>query len=76
MFPDEIEAVVQNDLQISVTDTTDIDIIRELAIRYSHFVKVHLNIDTGMGRVEIPFDKARSTIIKFVNIDQIKLEGI
>jgi len=76
LFPDEIETALQNDIQVTVTDPKDIDIIREIAIRNSIFVKVHLNIDTGMGRVGIPYDRARSEIIKIVNIDQIKLAGI
>jgi alanine racemase len=76
LFPDEIESAIMNDVQISITDINDIDTVRELAIRNSVFVKVHLNIDTGMGRMGIPFDKARSAIIKIVNIDQIKLAGI
>jgi len=76
LFPDEIEAALLNDIQVTVTDPMDIDIIREIAIRNSIFVKIHLNIDTGMGRVGIPFDRARSEIIKIVNINQIKLAGI
>jgi len=76
LFPDEIEAALLNDIQVTVTDPMDIDIIREIAIRNSIFVKVHLNIDTGMGRVGIPYDRARSEIIKIVNIDQIQLAGI
>jgi len=76
LFPDEIESAIMNDVQISITDINDIDTVRELAIRNSVFVKVHLNIDTGMGRSGVQFDKARSAIIKIVNIDQIKLSGI
>ncbi len=76
LFPDEIESAIMNDVQISITDINDIETVRELAIRNSVFVKVHLNIDTGMGRAGVPFDKARSAIIKIVNIDQIKLVGI
>ena len=76
LFPDEIESAIMNDIQITITDINDIETVRELAIRNSVFVKVHLNIDTGMGRVGVPFDKARSAIIKIVNIDQIKLAGI
>ncbi|MFH2048327.1 MAG: alanine racemase [bacterium] len=76
LFPDEIDAAVKNDIQVSITDSADIDTIRDNAIRNSIFVKVHLNIDTGMGRVGIPFDKARAAIIKIINIEQIKLEGI
>lgn len=76
LFPDEIEVALLNDIQVTVTDPMDIDVIREIAIRNSIFVKVHLNIDTGMGRVGIPYDRARSEIIKIVNIDQIQLAGI
>jgi len=76
LFPDEIETAVLNDIQVTVTDHKDIDTIREIAVQNSIFVRVHLNIDTGMGRVGIPFDKARGAIIKMVNIDQIKLAGI
>ncbi|MCK4715820.1 MAG: alanine racemase [Candidatus Marinimicrobia bacterium] len=76
LFPDEIESAMMNDVQITITDINDIETVRELAIRNSVFVKVHLNIDTGMGRMGIPFDKARSAIIKIVNIDQFNLAGI
>jgi len=76
LFPDELEEAIQNDIQVTITDQKDIDTVREFAINNSIFAKVHLNIDTGMGRVGIPFNKARSAIIKIVNIDQIKMEGI
>jgi len=76
LFPDEIETAALNDIQVTITDQNDIDTVREIALRNSIFVKVHLNIDTGMGRVGISFDQARTAIIKIVNIEQIKLEGI
>jgi len=76
LFPNEIEMAVRNDIQVTITDSADIDTIRDIAVRNSVFVKVHLNIDTGMGRVGIPFDQARAAIIKIINIEQIKLEGI
>ncbi|MDO9549163.1 MAG: alanine racemase [Candidatus Marinimicrobia bacterium] len=76
LFPDEIETAIQNNIQISITDATDIDRIRDIAFQNSMPVNVHLNIDTGMGRVGIPFHNAQNAIIKIANIDQLKLEGI
>ncbi|MGC9365006.1 MAG: alanine racemase [Fidelibacterota bacterium] len=76
LFPDEIETALKNGIQITVTDYGDIQTIREIAVRNSILATVHLNIDTGMGRVGIPYDKARSAIIELVNIDQLKVAGI
>ncbi|HDP67725.1 MAG TPA: alanine racemase [Candidatus Marinimicrobia bacterium] len=76
LFPDEIEVALKNGIQVTVTDYVDIQTIREIAVRNSIHATVHLNIDTGMGRVGIPYDKARSAIIEMMNIDQLKLAGI
>jgi len=76
LFPDEMEHAFANGIQVTITDNADIDTAMEIAKRRSLYSRVHLNIDTGMGRVGIPYDQAQSAIIKLVNIDQIKLEGI
>lgn len=76
LFPDEIEIALQNGIQVTVTDYSDIDTIRQVAARDSMLATVHLNIDTGMGRVGIPYDQARSAIIEMANIEQLKLAGI
>jgi len=76
LFPDEMEHAFVNGFQVTITDNADIDTAMEIAKRRSLYSRVHLNIDTGMGRVGIPYDQAQSAIIKLVNIDQIKLEGI
>lgn len=76
LFRDEIEIALQNGVQVTVTDYSDIDMIRQIAIRNSMLATVHLNIDTGMGRVGIPYDQARSAIIEMANIEQLKLAGI
>ncbi|MCG2715074.1 MAG: alanine racemase [Candidatus Marinimicrobia bacterium] len=76
LFPDEMEMAIINDIQITITDMADIETAQEIAIKLSVYVKLHLNIDTGMGRVGVPYKKARSAIIKISNIDHFKLEGI
>ncbi|RKY60414.1 MAG: alanine racemase, partial [Candidatus Neomarinimicrobiota bacterium] len=70
LFPDEMEHAFVNGFQVTITDNADIDTAMEIAKRRSLYSRVHLNIDTGMGRVGIPYDQAQSAIIKLVNIDQ------
>ncbi|RMD52508.1 MAG: alanine racemase, partial [Nitrospirae bacterium] len=50
--------------------------ISKLASAHNMSIPVHVNIDTGMCRMGIPYQRAISTILEMAELSHIKLEGI
>ena len=69
-FEDEIEKIIENNLTIGICR---IEFIEKL-IEYNKIVKVHLEIDTGMGRTGINSNELEKIIEKLGK--NIKVEGI
>ncbi|HCL00082.1 MAG TPA: alanine racemase [Candidatus Marinimicrobia bacterium] len=76
LFQDEIELALQNAIQITITDESDIQRITGVSKRLGIIAKVHLNIDTGMGKVGIFYDNAIPAINSIIENSSIALEGI
>jgi alanine racemase len=76
LFPDEIEIAVQHDVQLSVTDLQDIDRIQQIAARLNQTAKIHLNVDTGMGRVGVRYEQALEALEQIKLLPQLELSGI
>ena len=76
LFPDEIQAALKLDTEITITNERDILIIEQQARNLRVKAKVHLHLDTGMGLVGI-FPKQIVPIVKqILNSSQIELKGI
>lgn len=68
----EIETLIKNNVTIGVSDRT---FIKELG-KTKKNVKVHIEIDTGMGRTGIQSEETEDFIKYVQNFDNIKIEGI
>lgn len=68
----EIETLIENDVTIGVSDK---DFIKELGEKKNN-VKIHIEIDTGMGRTGIQSEETEDFIKYIQNFKNIKIEGI
>ena len=56
--------------------TDEVENLNEIARKFRKKAKIHVHIDTGLGRVGIPYYKALKFIEKISSLSNIKIEGI
>ena len=71
-----VEAVVDNDLTQAVVDFDFAKKISETARRLRKIAKVHLKIETGMGRIGIAPEKSVMLAEKISRLPNVELEGL
>ena len=76
LFQDEIETAIAHDVQITITDASDLDLLCRATRRMGKMAMVHLNIDSGMGRVGILADRAMPIVRKIADDEYLVLEGV
>lgn len=72
---EDCEAIVMNNLSQSVY-SEEAASLHEAASRFRNKASVHIDIDTGMSRTGIPYDKALPLVEKIAALSQIKIDGI
>jgi alanine racemase len=72
---EEGEELVGRNISQSVY-TEDAVSLQEAASRLNRTASVHLDIDTGMGRTGMTYDKAQPLIEKIASLSRVKIEGI
>ncbi len=88
-LPEHVEYLVKNDIRTAVTTLETARILSEEAVRRRSAVKVHVKIDTGMGRLGIVCDelvaasrdrngknRAVETILKIALLPGLEVEGV
>lgn len=70
----EIGPLLEHDISQSVY-TDAVDVLSEEAGRLGKTAKVHICIDTGMGRVGVPHEQALAFIEKVVALPNLEIEG-
>lgn len=77
LIPHEsVDAVVANDLTQAVADFELAEKISESAARLNKIAKVHLKIETGMGRIGVAPDNAVSLAAQISRLPNVELEGM
>ena len=69
-------AVVENDLTQAIADFDLAEKISNAAVRLGKIAKVHLKIETGMGRIGIAPDKAVELAVEISHLPNVELEGL
>jgi len=72
---EDCEAIVMNNISQSVY-SEEAASLHEAASRFRNKASVHIDIDTGMSRTGIPYDKALPLIEKIASLSHIKIDGI
>ena len=71
----EAEEMVRNNISQSIY-TDDFKLLSAAARKQNKTAKVHIKMDTGLGRIGVPYYKALHFIEKVAVSDGIKIEGI
>lgn len=75
-LPEEIEPALQNDLTLSLHEMGLAEIINAEALRQQRVARVHLKIDTGMGRLGVLPENVIQAAQKIISLPGLMLEGI
>ncbi len=75
-FSSDVELIVEHDIQPIVYTKEMLYAINQEAKLHDKKVKVHIKIDTGMGRIGVSYKKAYSFIKNALDLENIKIEGI
>jgi len=73
---DHIPALVENDLTISLASFKMLDELKKFLVQSNSTCRVHIKVDTGMGRIGILADEAPSLVENAWKIPAITVEGI
>ena len=76
VLPDEIEPMVKSGVILPVVDLSSARLISAAAGKFKKIAKVHIKIDTGMGRLGIPVNGALETVIEITKLPNLDCEGI
>lgn len=71
----EAEEIIRNDISQSVF-TDEVESLHRAALTLDKKAKVHIHIDTGMGRAGIPYFKALPFIEKVSSLEGIEIDGV
>lgn len=72
----DIRAIVSNDIAATVTDEKLAQALNDAAGRLKKKAKVHIKIDTGMGRLGVWHREADAFIMKMCRLSHLNLEGL
>jgi alanine racemase len=76
VLDDQLPICLRHDLTLTVPSVGMLRRIEERAGRTGVTARVHLKIDTGMGRIGVPHDRARRFLQRAAGARQIRVEGI
>ncbi len=70
------EIVVANDLIAAVADLELAKKISAAAVNLNKFAKIHLKVETGMGRIGVAADNAVALAVEISRLPNVELEGM
>jgi len=76
IFPEEVPAALEKNLTLTVSSLEEARFISDISLGLSRKATVHVKVDTGMGRLGIPYPKAFPEIVTMAGFSGIQLEGI
>lgn len=75
VLPGELKAIIENDITLTLCSYDMLDEIKKI-VKNGHRAKVHIKIDTGMGRIGIWHEEALNFIKNAAHEKNIMVEGI
>ena len=76
VLPQELEGVLENECAVTASSFEFAEKASEIAVRKGVPCRLHIEIDTGMGRAGVPQSQAVEAIAKMGTLAGITLEGI
>ena len=74
--PDALEAAIESDLQVMVSDVETARRLGEMAGEAGAVARVHCKIDTGMGRQGFPVRSAHEAVRTIARLPHTRIDGI
>jgi len=79
-FNDEYEKLIENDISLCVSDLQNAYDISKTAVAIGKTAKIHIKLDTGMGRIGFVCNEQNDNVINEIleisKLPKIKIEGI
>lgn len=76
IWPEQAAAVLENDLTPVICRMDSAEALDSLAREHSRRQKIHIKIDTGMGRIGVPFSRAGEFAAAISRLKNIQVEGL
>ncbi|TDO86493.1 alanine racemase [Halanaerobium saccharolyticum] len=76
VLPDQYDDIIQGDLIQTAACSETLEALNEAGIRAAKTIKVHLKIDTGMGRIGFFPEKLPEVYTSAQKLDNIQIEGV
>ncbi len=76
VFPEEIPVALQKKLILTVSSLEEATTLSEVSQQFQRKASVHVKVDTGMGRLGIPYHRAFAEITAMAGLPGLQLEGI
>ena len=76
LLSEEIIAALNHKLEIAVTSVVNAEEVSRTAQQHGQFARIHLKIDTGMGRVGFNWKRAAEEIAGIINLPHLVPTGI
>ena len=70
------DELINHELTACITDESFAEFLSEKALRHGQPTPVHVNVDTGMGRVGIPHQEAAAAVLRISELPGLKLTGL
>lgn len=77
VFPEMYYTAVEQDITVSISTIEDAVKLSEIAAQFGKTAKVHIKVDTGMGRIGFrPDEKSADIVAEIAKLDNIEVEGV
>lgn len=76
LYKKDYEEIIRNNLTPTVFTDLSLKEFNKLGKKYNKKINIHVNIDTGMGRIGVPFDQIFIFLNLIFSMKNINLEGI
>lgn len=76
VLPDEIAAMVAADVVLPIIDLAEARQINAAALKLHKKARVHIKIDSGMGRLGIPLAEAPAVLTELAELKGLSVEGV
>ncbi len=74
--PEESSLIIENKLSPVLFDYSSVQLLARQAQSVGQVVPIFLKVDTGMGRLGIPFHEVNPFVKKIMEFSSVKLEGL
>ncbi|MFZ5944424.1 MAG: alanine racemase [Bacillota bacterium] len=75
--PEDYPRALENDIILTIYNLKEAEELNKIAARIGKTAKVHLKVDTGMGRIGFTFnDKNVNAVNQILNLQNLFIEGI